>query len=81
MPIELLKQIAEQLEVEVTKRQRSHDHHGRTKVDLRAIDRIFKLLCAITPEYFQAVRQFYEYFSQSTDEEVRELVARAAQRS
>src|SRR3979411_2965484 len=22
-----------------TKRQRSHDHHGRTKVDLRAIDR------------------------------------------
>jgi putative phosphoribosyl transferase len=41
----------------------------------------FKPLCAITPEYFQAVGQFYEDFSQTTDEEVRELVARAAQRS
>lgn len=35
----------------------------------------------ITPEYSQAVGQFYEDFSQTTDEEVRELVARAAQRS
>ena len=42
---------------------------------------LFKPLCAITPEYFQAVGQFYEDFSQTTDEEVRELVARAAQRS
>jgi putative phosphoribosyl transferase len=38
-------------------------------------------VCAITPEYFQAVGQFYEDFSQITDEKVRELVARAAQRS
>ena len=38
---------------------------------------LFKPLCAITPEYFQAVGQFYEDFSQTTDEEVRELVARA----
>ena len=35
---------------------------------------LFKPLCAITPEYFQAVGQFYEDFSQTTDEEVRELV-------
>jgi putative phosphoribosyl transferase len=42
---------------------------------------LFKPLCAITPEYFQAVGQFYEDFSQTTDEEVRELVARAAQQS
>ena len=38
-------------------------------------------MCALTPEYFQGVEQFYEDFSQTTDEEVRELVARAAQGS
>ena len=42
---------------------------------------LLKPLCAVTPEFFQAVGQFYEDFSQSTDEEVRALVARAAQRS
>jgi putative phosphoribosyl transferase len=38
-------------------------------------------ICAITPEFFQAVGQYYEDFSQTTDEEVRELLARAAEES
>jgi len=37
-------------------------------------------VCAITPEWFQAVGQYYEDFSQTTDEEVRELLARAARK-
>ena len=117
MPIELLKQIAEQLEVEVDSRGAYHRfveiesgsarHADRaTQADRRAArsrsrlkdkdhmttsagprltseqsTELFKPLCAITPEYFQAVGQFYEDFSQTTEEEVRELVARAAQRS
>src|SRR5213080_4178610 len=36
-------------------------------------------ICAITPEFFQAVGQYYEDFSQTSDEEVRELLSRAAQ--
>ncbi len=36
-------------------------------------------ICAIAPEWFQAVGQYYEDFSQTSDEEVRELLARAAQ--
>src|SRR5881227_1418445 len=35
-------------------------------------------VCATTPEFFQAVGQYYEDFSQTSDEEVRELLARAA---
>jgi putative phosphoribosyl transferase len=38
-------------------------------------------ICAITPEFFQAVGQYYEDFSQTSDEEVRELLLRAAQRT
>lgn len=38
-------------------------------------------VCAIAPEWFQAVGQYYEDFSQTSDEEVRELVARAAEKS
>lgn len=34
-------------------------------------------VCALTPEPFQAVGQWYEDFSQTTDEEVRELLERA----
>jgi predicted phosphoribosyltransferase len=34
-------------------------------------------VCAITPEPFQAVGLWYEDFSQTTDEEVRQLLARA----
>jgi putative phosphoribosyl transferase len=37
-----------------------------------------EVVCAIAPECFQAVGQYYEDFSQTSDEEVRELLARAA---
>src|SRR5213592_2967240 len=37
-----------------------------------------EIICAMAPEYFQAVGQYYEDFSQTSDEEVRELLARAA---
>jgi predicted phosphoribosyltransferase len=37
------------------------------------------VICATTPEPFHAVGLWYEDFSQTTDEEVRELLARAAQ--
>src|SRR5213080_5414995 len=36
-------------------------------------------ICLSTPEFFQAVGQYYEDFSQTTDEEVRELLNRAAE--
>ena len=36
-------------------------------------------ICLSTPEFFQAVGQYYEDFSQTTDEDVRELLGRAAQ--
>jgi predicted phosphoribosyltransferase len=36
-----------------------------------------EVICAITPEPFHAVGLWYEDFSQTTDEEVRELLARA----
>ena len=35
-------------------------------------------VCVISPEWFQAVGQFYEDFSQVTDDEVREILARRA---
>jgi predicted phosphoribosyltransferase len=35
------------------------------------------IICAITPEPFRAVGLWYQDFSQTTDEEVRELLARA----
>jgi predicted phosphoribosyltransferase len=34
-------------------------------------------ICAIAPAYFHGVGQFYEDFSQTTDEEVRDLLAKA----
>jgi predicted phosphoribosyltransferase len=37
------------------------------------------VICAITPEPFHAVGLWYEDFTQTTDEEVRDLLARAAQ--
>lgn len=37
-----------------------------------------EIVCAITPKDFRAVGQFYEDFSQTTDEEVRELLASSA---
>jgi putative phosphoribosyl transferase len=36
-------------------------------------------ICLSTPEFFQAVGQYYDDFSQTTDEDVRELLGRAAQ--
>ena len=36
-----------------------------------------EMICAIMPAFFHGVGQFYEDFSQTTDEEVRELLARA----
>ena len=36
-----------------------------------------EVICAVTPEPFYAVGLWYEDFSQTTDEEVRELLARA----
>jgi len=37
-----------------------------------------QVICAETPENFQAVGVWYENFFQTTDEEVRELLERAA---
>jgi predicted phosphoribosyltransferase len=39
-----------------------------------------EVVCALTPEPFYAVGLWYEDFSQTSDDEVRELLARAAQR-
>lgn len=38
-----------------------------------------EMICAATPEPFMAVGQWYEEFSQTSDEEVQELLSRAAQ--
>jgi predicted phosphoribosyltransferase len=37
-----------------------------------------EVVCASAPESFQAVGQYYDDFSQTTDDEVRDLLARAA---
>src|ERR1041385_4224540 len=36
-------------------------------------------ICLSTPEFFQAVGQYYEDFSQTSDQDVREVLSRAAQ--
>jgi putative phosphoribosyl transferase len=41
-------------------------------------DEADEVICAITPEPFYAVGQWYEDFAQTSDEEVRELLERAA---
>ncbi|XYH95373.1 phosphoribosyltransferase [Sorangium sp. So ce1128] len=41
-------------------------------------DEVDEIVCAITPEPFYAVGLWYESFEQTTDEEVQELLARAA---
>ena len=38
-----------------------------------------EVICADAPEYFHAVGQYYEDFAQTSDEEVRDLLARAAE--
>jgi putative phosphoribosyl transferase len=47
----------------------------QTCAELR--DDVDEVVCALTPEPFLAVGAWYEDFSQTTDEEVRELLARA----
>jgi putative phosphoribosyl transferase len=42
-------------------------------------DEADEIVCATAPEFFRAVGQYYEDFSQTTDDEVRELLTRAAQ--
>jgi putative phosphoribosyl transferase len=42
-------------------------------------DEVDEIVCAITPEPFYAVGLWYEDFTQTSDEEVRDLLARAAQ--
>jgi putative phosphoribosyl transferase len=41
-------------------------------------EEVDEIICAVTPEVFNAVGLWYEDFSQTTDEEVRDLLARAA---
>jgi len=43
-------------------------------------DEVDEIICAITPEPFYSVGSWYEDFSQTSDEEVRELLARASSR-
>lgn len=38
-----------------------------------------EVVCASSPEFFQAVGQYYEDFSQTSDDEVRDLLTKAAQ--
>jgi putative phosphoribosyl transferase len=38
-----------------------------------------EIVCAVTPQHFQGVGLWYDDFSQTSDEEVRELLKRAAQ--
>jgi putative phosphoribosyl transferase len=40
-----------------------------------------EIVCAVTPQHFQGVGLWYEDFSQTSDEEVRELLKRAAQQA
>jgi putative phosphoribosyl transferase len=42
-------------------------------------DEADETICASAPDFFQAVGQYYEDFSQTSDEEVRDLLARAAE--
>ena len=42
-------------------------------------DEADEVVCASEPEFFQAVGQYYEDFSQTSDDEVRDLLTRAAQ--
>jgi putative phosphoribosyl transferase len=38
-----------------------------------------EIICLSTPQFFQAVGQYYEDFSQTSDQDVRDLVSQAAQ--
>ena len=47
---------------------------------LKADPNVDEVVCAVTPESFSAVGLWYEDFAQTSDEEVRELLARAGER-
>ena len=49
-------------------------------VDDLGVEEVDHVVCAITPERFYAVGAWYKDFSQTTDEEVRELLDEAAKR-
>jgi predicted phosphoribosyltransferase len=49
---------------------------ARTCANLRSV--VDQVVCAYTPEPFHAVGLYYQNFDQTTDEEVRHLLARAA---
>jgi predicted phosphoribosyltransferase len=66
----LRKESAAQIAVAVPVASPSTCAEFETEVD--------KIICATTPEPFWAVGQWYRNFSQTTDEEVRALLARAA---
>jgi putative phosphoribosyl transferase len=42
-------------------------------------DEVDEIVCAVTPRPFHAVGLWYDHFSQTSDEEVRELLAQAAE--
>jgi predicted phosphoribosyltransferase len=44
-------------------------------------DEVDEIICARTPQPFYAVGLWYEDFSQTTDEEVRDLLRRAEQKA
>jgi putative phosphoribosyl transferase len=44
----------------------------------RLKEEVDDVICAVTPEPFYAVGLWYENFSQTSDEEVRDLLARAS---
>lgn len=66
----LKKKLAAQIVVAVPVASPSTCAEFETEVD--------KVICAVTPHPFWAVGQWYRNFSQTTDEEVRELLRRSA---
>ena len=50
---------------------------GAPETCLELDSEVDEMICAFMPEFFYGVGQFYEDFSQTTDEEVRELLAKA----
>lgn len=41
---------------------------------------VHEVVCVITPQHFRAVGMWYQHFPQTTDDEVRDILERAAQR-
>src|SRR5213078_3215445 len=77
---EIIEEVTLRETAELQRREQIY-RDGRPAPDLRGriVILVDEIICAMAPEYFQAVGQYYEDFSQTSDEEVRELLARAAQ--